>query len=70
MVVKIQQSARKKGEETPKFFKLKLKGYLGDRPLNHFWDLHIQRQNTSLVIQYGNDTVSYTHLTLPTKVTV
>ncbi|MDE5087337.1 MAG: hypothetical protein O4805_09345, partial [Trichodesmium sp. St16_bin2-tuft] len=45
----------KKGEETPKFFKLKLKGYLGDRPLNHFWDLHIQRQNTSLVIQYGND---------------
>ena len=55
VVVKIQQSARKKGEETPKFFKLKLKGYLGERPLNHFWDLHIQRQNTSLVIQYGND---------------
>ncbi|MEB3339601.1 hypothetical protein [Okeania sp.] len=54
VIVKVQQSARK-GEETPKFFKLKLKGHLGDRPLNRFWDLHIQRQNTSLVIQYGND---------------
>ncbi len=54
VIVKVQQSARK-GEEEPKFFKLKLKGNLGDRPLNHFWDLHIQRQNTSLVIQYGND---------------
>ncbi len=54
VIVKVQQSARK-GEEEPKFFKLKLKGNLGERPLNHFWDLHIQRQNTSLVIQYGND---------------
>ncbi|NES03203.1 MAG: hypothetical protein F6K22_10280, partial [Okeania sp. SIO2F4] len=54
VIVKVQQSARK-GEETPKFFKLKLKGNLGDRPLNRFWDLHIHRQNTSLVIQYGND---------------
>lgn len=54
VIVKVQQSARK-GEEAPKFFKLKLKGHLGDRPLNRFWDLHIQRQNTSLVIQYGND---------------
>ncbi|ABG51612.1 conserved hypothetical protein [Trichodesmium erythraeum IMS101] len=54
VVVKVQQLARK-GEETSKFFKLKLKGNLGDRPLNHFWDLHIQRQNTSLVIQYAND---------------
>jgi len=54
IVVKVQQSARK-GEETPKFFKLKLKGNLGNRPLNRFWDLHIQRQNTSLVIQCGND---------------
>ncbi|MGD1805805.1 hypothetical protein ACP6PL_10255 [Dapis sp. BLCC M126] len=54
VIVKVQQSARK-GEEEPKFFKLKLKGHLGDRPLNRFWDLHIQRQDTSLVIQYGND---------------
>jgi len=54
VIVKVQQSARK-GEEEPRFFKLKLKGNLGDRPLNRFWDLHIQRDNTSLVIQYGND---------------
>lgn len=54
VIVKVQQSARK-GEEDPRFFKLKLKGNLGDSPLNRFWDLHIQRQNTSLVIQYGND---------------
>ncbi|MGD1699408.1 hypothetical protein [Dapis sp. BLCC M229] len=54
VIVKVQQSARK-GEEEPRFFKLKLKGNLGDRPLNRFWDLHIHRQNTSLVIQYGND---------------
>ncbi|NEQ37646.1 MAG: hypothetical protein F6K40_15795 [Okeania sp. SIO3I5] len=54
VIVKVQQSARK-GEEEPRFFKLKLKGHLGDRPLNRFWDLHIQRDNTSLVIQYGND---------------
>lgn len=54
VIVKVRQSPRK-DEETPKFFKLKLKGNLGDRPLNHFWDLHIQRQETSLVIQYAND---------------
>ncbi len=54
VIVKVQQSPRK-GEEEPRFFKLKLKGHLGDRPFNRFWDLHIQRQNTSLVIQYGND---------------
>jgi hypothetical protein len=54
VIVKVRQSPRK-NEETPKFFKLKLKGNLGDRPLNRFWDLHIRRQETSLVIQYGND---------------
>ena len=54
VIVIIRQSPRKKGE-TLKFFKLKLKGNLGDRPLNHFWDLHVQRQGSSLVIQYGND---------------
>jgi hypothetical protein len=54
VILKVRQSPRK-DEEEAKFFKLKLKGNLGDRPLNHFWDLHIQRQETSLVIQYGND---------------
>ena len=54
VIVKVRQSPRK-DEETPKFFKLKLKGNLGDRPVNRFWDLHIQRQETSLVILYAND---------------
>ncbi|MDJ0554439.1 MAG: hypothetical protein QNJ68_08380 [Microcoleaceae cyanobacterium MO_207.B10] len=54
VILKVRQSPRK-DEETPKFFKLKLKGSLGDRPINRFWDLHIQRQETSLVIQYAND---------------
>ncbi|NEP84719.1 MAG: hypothetical protein F6K39_45430 [Okeania sp. SIO3B3] len=54
VIVRVKQSPRK-DEETPRFFKLKLKGHLGERPLNRFWDLHIQRQNTFLVIQYAND---------------
>ncbi|MGB3514173.1 MAG: hypothetical protein WBA93_34185 [Microcoleaceae cyanobacterium] len=54
VIVKVRQSPRK-DEETPRFFKLKLKGNLGDRPIHRFWDLHIQRQETFLVIQYGND---------------
>lgn len=54
VIVRVKQAPRK-DEDTPRFFKLKLKGHLGDRPLNHFWDLHIQRQDTFLVIQYAND---------------
>lgn len=54
VIVRVKQSPRK-DEETPRFFKLKLKGNLGGRPLNRFWDLHIQRQDTFLVIQYAND---------------
>ncbi|NES72004.1 MAG: hypothetical protein F6K24_45815, partial [Okeania sp. SIO2D1] len=54
IIVRVKQAPRK-DEDTPRFFKLKLKGHLGDRPLNRFWDLHIQRQDTFLVIQYAND---------------
>ncbi|NET41037.1 hypothetical protein [Okeania sp. SIO2B3] len=54
IIVRVKQSPRK-DEDTPRFFKLKLKGNLGDRPLNRFWDLHIKRQDTFLVIQYAND---------------
>lgn len=53
-IVKIRQSPRK-GEDGPKFFKLKLEGILGDRPVHHFWDLHLQLQSKSLVIQHAND---------------
>ncbi|MDY7003461.1 MAG: hypothetical protein SWX82_05700 [Cyanobacteriota bacterium] len=54
VIVRVKQAPRK-DEDTPRFFKLKLKGHLGDRPLNRFWDLHIQREDTFLVIQYAND---------------
>jgi len=53
-IIKIKQSPRK-GDDKPKFFKLKLEGTLGDRPVNHFWDLHLQLQGRSLVIERGND---------------
>jgi hypothetical protein len=53
-VIKIRQAPRK-GDDKPKFFKLKLEGTLGDRPVNHFWDLHLQLQGRSLVIERGND---------------
>jgi len=53
-VIKIRQAPRK-GDDKPKFFKLKLEGTLGDRPVNHFWDLHLQLQGRTLVIERGND---------------
>lgn len=53
-IIKIKQSPRK-GEDKPKFFKLKLEGSLGDRPVNRFWDLHLQLEGRSLVIERGND---------------
>lgn len=53
-VIKIRQAPRK-GDDRPRFFKLKLEGSLGDRPVNHFWDLHLQLQGNALVIERGND---------------
>lgn len=53
-VIKIRQAPRK-GDDRPRFFKLKLEGTLGDRPVNHFWDLHLQLQGRNLVIERGND---------------
>jgi hypothetical protein len=54
LVVKIKQSPRRESEKI-KFFKLKLKGCLGDRVIGHFWDLHVQLQASALVIQEAND---------------
>jgi hypothetical protein len=54
VVVKIKQ-APKKPTEQPKFFKLKISGNLGDRPVNHFWDLHLLLQGKCLCIQQAND---------------
>ncbi len=54
LIIKIKQAPRK-GEEKPKFFKLKLKGVLADKAVGHFWDFQVQRQENSLVIQEGKD---------------
>ena len=53
-IVKIQQSAKKESEKS-KFFKLKLKGTLPEKPLGHFWDLQVQLQASNLVIQEAAD---------------
>jgi hypothetical protein len=53
-IVKIKQSPKRELEK-PKFFKLKLKGTLPDKPINHFWDLQVQLQENTLVIQEGID---------------
>jgi hypothetical protein len=54
VVIKIRQSPRRDSEKI-KFFKLKLKGVLGDRVIGHFWDLHVQLQASTLLIQEAND---------------
>lgn len=54
IIVKIKQFPRKEGEK-PKFFKLKLKGVLSEKPLKRFWDLKVRLQGEDLVIQEGTD---------------
>ncbi|WP_315789641.1 hypothetical protein [Fischerella sp. JS2] len=50
LVIKIKQSARKPNDK-PKYFKLKLKGKLETKAVGKFWDLQVQRQGESLVIE-------------------
>lgn len=54
VIVKIKQFSRNEGDK-PKFFKLKLKGFLSDRPLKRFWDLKVRLQGEDLVIEEGTD---------------
>ena len=54
VIVKIKQFPRKEGEK-PKFFKLKLKGNLGERPLKRFWDLKVRLEGEDLIIESGTD---------------
>lgn len=54
IVVKIKQFPRKEGDK-PKFFKLKLQGVLGDKPLRHFWDLKVRLEGETLKIESGTD---------------
>ena len=52
VIVKIRQSPRKKGE-TPKFFKLKLSGFLPPKSLKRFWEFKVRRVGYYLLIQSG-----------------
>ena len=54
IIVKIKQFPKKEGEK-PKFFKLKLKGVLSDKPLKRFWDLKVRLQGEDLIIEEGTD---------------
>ncbi|HEY9726439.1 MAG TPA: hypothetical protein V6D50_08290 [Chroococcales cyanobacterium] len=54
VIVKIKQAPRKEADKI-KFFKLKLKGLLGDKVIGHFWDLHLLLQGNDLQIQQAND---------------
>lgn len=54
VIVKIKQFPRKEGEK-PKFFKLKLKGVLGEKPLRRFWDLKVRLEGEDLMIEEGTD---------------
>lgn len=54
VIVKIKQFPRKEGEK-PKFFKLKLKGVLGAKPLRRFWDLKVRLEGEDLIIEEGTD---------------
>ncbi|MEB3309140.1 MAG: hypothetical protein VKJ02_02815 [Snowella sp.] len=54
IVVKIRQSPKAEGER-PKFFKIKLKGVLPEKPVTHFWDLQAQLVGNDLVLQSATD---------------
>ena len=54
IIVKIKQFPRKEGEK-PKFFKLKLKGVLGEKPLKRFWDIKVRLEGEDLIIEEGTD---------------
>lgn len=52
VVVKIQQSPRKRSEP-PKSFKLRLEGDVFAKAVGYFWELDVQRQASALVIDQG-----------------
>ena len=54
IIIKIKQFPRKEGDK-PKFFKLKLKGVLSEKPLKRFWDLKVRLQGEDLIIEESTD---------------
>lgn len=68
VMVKIIQFSRKKPDDKkPPYFNLKLMGFLPDKPVKNFWDLHVQREGTNLVIQDG-ERIAYLGKKKPKKV--
>jgi hypothetical protein len=54
VIVKIKQFPRKPGDK-PKFFKLKLQGMPGEKPLKRFWDLKVRLSEENLIIEESTD---------------
>ena len=55
VIVRIRQAPRP-GDDRPRMFKLELKGTLPkEKPLFHFWDLHVQLQQNTLAIEEAKD---------------
>lgn len=54
VIVKIKQFPRKEGDK-PKFFKLKLQGMPGEKPLKRFWDLKVRLEGENLIIEESTD---------------
>ena len=54
VIVKIKQFPRKEGDK-PKFFKLKLQGMPGEKPLKRFWDLQVRLEQENLIIESATD---------------
>ena len=54
VMVKIIQFSRKKTDEKPPYFNLKLLGFLPERPVKNFWNLDVEREGSDLVIQDGS----------------
>ncbi|MBD2169321.1 hypothetical protein H6G04_33715 [Calothrix membranacea FACHB-236] len=52
VTVKIQQTPRNQNDK-PKEFRLRLLGFLPPKSARHFWNLHVRRIGTDLVIQSG-----------------
>ena len=52
LVIKIKQAPRK-GDDKPKYFKLKLFGNLQSKALGQFWDLQVHREGDKLTILQG-----------------
>ena len=52
VMVKIVQKPQKPSEKPP-YFNLKLLGFLPERPVKNFWNLHVEREGINLVIQDG-----------------